>query len=192
MNSRGVGPASAPVSATPQGASAVTIVATMSANVPNPGRVDVQTGYVVADDGSEYDSYTGEQRSPALATPPNIVMLDTSLQQVYITLDPITGAAMTFQRTTVDPIQFTITDEFGTPVGQTSLNNVLYVTTNNTVVVFADPATEHSPADFHIVAVGQPYSITATPLEFQFSYTGWAFSVPVLPPVLLLGTVPGL
>ncbi len=175
-NAIGTGPASAPsASVTPQGAvqvTPVTIVVTQSANVPNPGQVDVQTGYVVHADGSEYDSWTGEQRIPALATAPNIVTLDLGALEVYVTIDGISISATTFQRTTVDLTFFVISDENGSPVGQTDPSDVYYITITNHLVNFNDLSIELNPVDYSVVASGQTYAVVSTPTEFQLSYQG--------------------
>ena len=176
-NSVGTSAASAPsTSVTPTGSAPPptpkTILAVQSENVPFSGLVDVATGFLVFSDGSEIDSYTGQQRIAALPVPPNIIQLDESGGQYYVTVDPLTGAMTDYRKAETDPNDFQFTDANGNVVAAVDPNEIYFITTDLHLVPFADQSEELDPGSMSIVAVGQPYTLLPTPLEFQLSYNG--------------------
>ncbi len=171
VNALGSGPTSAASSPPTLVAAAVIDNAQWRIAVPNAqllGRIDPMTGYVVNNDGSEYDPFSLSPTLPAHT--PNLLVY--VLDEAYVlTLDPNSLLLVTVKYTTINLDTHEERDFSGNIVSVLAPDALIYyVTTTGSVVDASNDQIQLNPGTLEILANGEPYTLQDTPVAFRPGY----------------------
>lgn len=143
------------------------LVVEVPANALITGFLDVQSGYVVRQDGTLIDPFTAEVVSGPTAVPPTLIYLDPG--SLYLTWDPDSDQMISFYGTTWDFGLQAEVDARTFQMVRGFVNGAYYITTNLTLVPVDHDHQELDPATMEVVAEGQPYIKLPTPGPFRLN-----------------------